>query len=119
MAETTTAAPARVSREATQPMRSMFASRSAFEKPSPYERCVRTTSPSSRSTSRPRRSSSGATSSEMVVFPDAREAGEPEREPAHFVWMPHSILSESAQRPARSSWSRLTGRVHGMQPIEG
>ena len=47
------------------------------------------------------------------------EAGEPECEPDHFVWMPHSILSESAQRPARSSCSRLTGRVHGMQPMDG
>src|SRR5581483_9591316 len=70
IADTITAAPARVSREATQPMRAMFASRSSFEKPRPCERCVRTTSPSSRSTSRPRRSSCGATSSEMVVLPE-------------------------------------------------
>ena len=31
IAETTTAAPARASRDATQPMRAMFASRSSFE----------------------------------------------------------------------------------------
>ena len=77
----------------------------------------------------------------------AREAGEPEREAAaaacvglrvlvrvdvlgqvvSFVcgshqrcvqWMPHSSLSEPAQRPARSSSSGAVGRVHGMQPIE-
>ena len=37
-AETRTAAPCRVNREATQPMRSMFVSRSSFEKPRPFER---------------------------------------------------------------------------------
>ena len=40
IAETITAAPARASREATQPIRSMFVSRSSFEKPSPFVRCV-------------------------------------------------------------------------------
>src|SRR5919198_824718 len=52
----------------------------------------------------------------------AREPREPEREPApHSLfskWMPHSNLSEPAQRPARSSSSGRVGRVHGMQPIE-
>ena len=33
-------------------------------------------------------------------------------------WMPHSSLSEPAQRPARSSSSGRVGRVQGMQPIE-
>src|SRR2546421_4453762 len=69
IAETITAAPCRVSREATQPMRSMFASRSSFEKPRPLQRCSRTSSPSSHSTSSPRRSSSGRTSSAIVVLP--------------------------------------------------
>src|SRR5438132_1744960 len=69
MAETITAAPCRASRDATQPMRSMFVSRSAFEKPRPLDRCSRTSSPSSHSTRRPRRSSSGRTSSAIVVFP--------------------------------------------------
>src|SRR5438132_6900484 len=69
MAETITAAPCRASRDATQPIRSMFVSRSAFEKPSPLDRCSRTSSPSSHSTRRPRRSSSGRTSSAIVVFP--------------------------------------------------
>src|ERR671929_1824510 len=50
-------------------MRSIFVSRSSFEKPRPLDRCVRTSSPSSHSTSSPRRSSSGRTSSAMVVFP--------------------------------------------------
>jgi hypothetical protein len=35
---------------ATNPMRRMFVSRSSFEKPSPFDRCVRTSSPSSVST---------------------------------------------------------------------
>src|SRR3989454_3756194 len=47
----------------------MFVSRSSFENPSPLERCSRTSSPSSHSTSRPRRSSSGRTSSAIVVLP--------------------------------------------------
>src|SRR6188508_1970242 len=47
----------------------MFVSRSSFEKPSPFERCWRTASPSRYSTSRPRRSSSGPTISAIVVFP--------------------------------------------------
>ena len=34
------------------------------------------------------------------------------------TWIPHSSLSEPAQRPARSSSSGLVGRVQGMQPIE-
>src|SRR6185436_13537261 len=50
-------------------MRSMFVSRSSFENPSPFERCVRTTSPSRYSTSRPRFSSSGPTISAIVVLP--------------------------------------------------
>ena len=33
-------------------------------------------------------------------------------------WMPHSSLSEPAQRPARSSSSGVVGRVQGMHPIE-
>src|SRR5204863_8462649 len=50
-------------------MRSMLVSRSSFEKPRPFDRCSRTSSPSSHSTRRPRRSSSGRTSSAMVVLP--------------------------------------------------
>src|SRR5207253_9871287 len=42
IAETTTTAPARARRDATQPMRAMFVSRSSFEKPRPFERWVRT-----------------------------------------------------------------------------
>src|SRR2546421_5037386 len=64
-----TAAPCRVRRDATQPMRSMFVSRSSFENPRPLERCSRTSSPSSHSTRRPRRSSSRRTSSAIVVLP--------------------------------------------------
>src|SRR6266404_2483281 len=70
MADTTTAAPCRVSRDATQPMRSTFASRSSFENPSPCERCMRTMSPSSFSTRRPRSSNAGPTRSAIVVLPD-------------------------------------------------
>src|SRR5215210_829489 len=48
----------------------MFVSRSSLENPSPFERCSRTSSPSSHSTLRPRRSSSGRTSSAIVVLPE-------------------------------------------------
>ena len=55
----------------------------------------------------------------MVVFPEAERPVNQRVKPVDLgVWMPHSILSEPAQRPARPSSSRLTGRVHGMQPIE-
>src|SRR4051812_21503647 len=64
-----TAPPWRVRRAATQPIRSMFVSRSSFEKPRPLERCVRTVSPSRYSTMWPRRSSSGPTRCAMVVLP--------------------------------------------------
>src|ERR1700686_871597 len=47
----------------------MFVSRSSLEKPSPFERWVRTTSPSRYSTSAPLRSSSPPTSSAIVDFP--------------------------------------------------
>ena len=62
-------APARVRRLATQPMRPMLVSRSSLENPRPFDRWVRTTSPSRYSTSAPRLSSSGPTSSAMVVLP--------------------------------------------------
>ena len=49
-------------------MRSMFVSRSSFENPRPFERCVRTTSPSRYSTRWPRRRP-GPTISAIVVLP--------------------------------------------------
>src|SRR6266540_1258227 len=69
MAETSTAAPCWVSREATQPMRSMFVSRSSLENPSPFERRVRTTSPSRYSTVLPDSSRRPPTISAIVDFP--------------------------------------------------
>src|SRR5919109_2718695 len=94
MAETITAAPCRVSREATQPIRSMFVSRSSLEKPRPFDRCSRTSSPSSHSTSRPRRSSSGRTSSAIVVLP------EPDKPVNHKVKPPRpfSVIALLDQR---------------------
>src|SRR3954453_16207746 len=43
----TASPPCFVTSAATQPMRRMLTSRSSFENPSPFDRCVRTTSPSS------------------------------------------------------------------------
>jgi len=54
-------------------------------------------------------------------LPGPGEPREPQRESVQVFsskWMPHSSLSESAHRPARSSSSGRVGRVHGMQPIE-
>src|SRR5262245_1553161 len=50
-------------------MRRMLVSRSSFEKPRPFERFSRTTSPSSTSTREPRFRSSSSTILEMVVLP--------------------------------------------------
>ena len=132
-----TAAPCRVSRAATQPMRSMFVSRSSFEKPRPFERCVRTVSPSRYSTMCPRSSRSGPTRWAIVLLPEPESPVNHRVKPpvpflvrlgmlvrvdvfGHFssIWMPHSSLSEPAQRPARSSSSGLVGRVQGMHPID-
>src|SRR5438128_2211386 len=67
----------------------MFVSRPSFEKPRPFERCSRTSSPSSHSTLRPRRSSSGRTSSAIVVLPA------PERPVNHRVkpLRPFSVIA--------------------------
>ena len=35
------------------------------------------------------------------------------------VWMPHSVLSQPRQRPARGSSPGFTMLVQGAQPIEG
>src|SRR5271165_1381775 len=64
-----TVTPLRASRCATNAMRAMLVSRSSREKPSPFERWVRTTSPSRISTLRPRVRSTGATASASVDLP--------------------------------------------------
>ena len=63
-------------------MRSMFVSRSSFEKPRPFERCVRTVSPSRYSTMWPRAVELGPDEVRDRRLARAREAGEPEREAA-------------------------------------
>ena len=60
----------------------MFVSRSSFEKPRPFERCVRMVSPSRYSTIAPRRSSSRPDDVGDRGLAGAREPGEPEREAA-------------------------------------
>ena len=77
-----TAPPWRVSREATQPMRSMFVSRSSFEKPRPFERCVRTVSPSRYSTTQAAPVELGPDEVRDRRLAGAGEPGEPEREAA-------------------------------------
>src|SRR5258708_36871912 len=67
-------------------MRAMLTSRSSREKPSPFERCVRTTSPSSDSTFFPSASSLGASASASVLLPA------PER-PVNHSTTPRSFLA--------------------------
>src|SRR5258706_12074500 len=50
-------------------MRRMLVSRSSFEKPSPFDRCMRTSSPSSVSTCTPRREISPASIAAKVDLP--------------------------------------------------
>src|SRR5215207_3754635 len=69
MAAVTAATPLRASSRATYPMRRTFVSRSSFENPSPFDRFVRTSSPSNTSTLKPRARSSGASLPASVVLP--------------------------------------------------
>src|SRR5688572_13989336 len=61
--------PLRESSSHTNPMRRMFTSRSSLLKPRPFERCVRTTSPSSTSTLAPNSRSRCSSRLEMVLLP--------------------------------------------------
>src|ERR1035438_1616968 len=61
--------PLRASNSQTKPMRRMFSSRSSLLKPSPFDRWVRTTSPSSTSTRAPNWRSCNSSSREMVLLP--------------------------------------------------
>ena len=103
---------------------------------------MRTVSPSRYSTTRPRLSSSGPITCAIVDLPDPERPVNQRVKPpgrtrsdsgwscawmlsvmrysSSFVvtWMPHSSLSEPAQRPARSSSSGAVGRVQGMHPID-
>ncbi len=69
IAAVTDTTPLRASTDATQPIRRMFVSRSAFENPSPSDRCSRTSSPSSSSTLRPRSRNDSTTMFAIVLFP--------------------------------------------------
>src|SRR5438552_12814755 len=79
-------------------MRSMFVSRSSFEKPRPLDRCSRTSSPSSHSTSRPRRSSSGRTSSAIVVLPAPERPVNQSVNPLPSAAEPFSVIRLLDQR---------------------
>src|SRR5262249_19684888 len=95
-------------------MRSMFLSRSSFEKPSPFDRCSRTSSPSSHSTRCPRRSSSGRTSSAMVVFPA------PERPVNQSVKPPPSAAAWSSRPrsgPVEGVWGDREVPPAGTEPF--
>src|SRR5438445_7237529 len=69
MAATMTITPCRASSSLTKPMRRMLVSRSSLLKPSPLERWVRTTSPSSSSTLAPAARRRASIRLEMVLLP--------------------------------------------------
>src|SRR5579864_5349360 len=69
MAATMTITPWRASSSLTNPMRRMLISRSSLLKPRPFERCVRTTSPSSTSTAAPAARKRASMRLEIVLLP--------------------------------------------------
>src|SRR5262245_20920539 len=69
MAATITITPCRASSSLTKPMRRMLVSRSSLLNPSPFERWVRTTSPSSISTAAPAARRRVSIRFEMVLLP--------------------------------------------------
>src|SRR5579859_3167426 len=69
MAATIAITPWRASSSLTKPMRRMLISRSSLLKPRPFERCVRTTSPSSTSTAAPAARRRASMRLEMVLLP--------------------------------------------------
>ncbi len=93
----------------------------------PSRGASRTTSPSRYSTSRPSASSSRPTSSAIVDLPAPERPVNQSTIPSGTDLAPGAPvavdaaleLAEPAQRPARSSSPGWTGRVHGMQPIDG
>ena len=117
MAAAITAAPWRVSREATQPIRSMLVSRSSFEKPSPLDRWVRTVSPSRYSTMQPRSSSAGPDEVRDRRLARAGQPREPEREAAAALAIRLGMLVrvdvlDDARGPARLAAGRCVLLVH-------
>src|SRR3984893_8365577 len=69
MAATMTITPRRASNSLTNPIRRMLISRSSLLKPRPFERCVRTTSPSSTSTAAPAARRRDSMRLEIVLLP--------------------------------------------------
>src|ERR1035437_6856052 len=61
--------PLRASNSQTKPMRRTFSSRSSLLKPRPFDRCVRTTSPSSTSTRAPNWRNFSSSRREIVLLP--------------------------------------------------
>src|ERR1039458_5903145 len=69
MAAATAIAPLRASSSHTKPMRRTFSSRSSLLKPRPFDRCVRTTSPSSTSARAPNWRNFSSSKREIVLLP--------------------------------------------------
>src|SRR5712691_9913603 len=78
----------------------MFVSRSSFENVSPFDRCSRTSSPSSSSTRRPRARSSSITISAIVLFPAPDSPVNQTQHPA-FSTAPSPMPSQDTGRSSR------------------
>src|SRR5215213_2326146 len=101
MAAVTAATPLRASSRATYPMRRTFVSLSSFENPSPFDRFVRTSSPSRTSTRKPRARNSGTSLPASVVFPAPESPVSHRTNPRpSFSSTPITLLS-SARRARR------------------
>jgi hypothetical protein len=86
---------------ATKPMRRMFVSRSSFENPSPFDRCVRTSSPSSTSTRRRASRSRVATGTDSVDFPAPERPVNQRQNPLSlmlFIKIPWNYRSDKTRR---------------------
>src|SRR5215207_7397045 len=106
MAETITPTPLRLSKSATKPILRMFVSLSSRLKPKPFERLVRTMSPSRTSTLPNLSLSSLSTISLMVVLPA------PERPVNHSVKpRPYLLLPFSTLHPPGVLWTTLSNEL--------
>src|SRR5215218_993809 len=118
MAETITATPLRVRRLATNPMRRTFTLRSSRPKPRPFERFVRTMSPSRTSTRRFLSRSSCSTISEMVVLPAPESPVNHNVNPrSSFIYVPFGTLTVPLVYSSQGFRSHDYRRVIGREPI--
>src|SRR5947207_777763 len=102
MAATITITPWRASSSLTNPMRRILISRSSLLKPRPFERCVRTTSPSSTSTAAPATRKRSSIRLEMVLLPAPESPVNQRTKPLCTRGAQH-LLQQHVDGPLRAS----------------